>query len=443
MLLAALAGCRQESAPRRVVGRADDVETVSVKPFAMGRPDVLLLITGGTNGRLEICSCCGVMPGGLSRRSSLVASYRAVCPRTLLIDSGDVLWVDPNDVRNDFVLEAYRMFPYDALVLGDQEWAPATQRMTKLLAPGPTAYLSTTVEPGDDAPPLPLQDVLRRQWGDVKIAVVSDARRDSMLLMPERASQVRFAPPNSVAVLARGLKADGYVVVTVVHGGAEAVAAAAACPADLIVRGHTSKTDPNVLQAAGRPMVKVGGGDWVGVVAMKIAGGRITALEYRAEVLDGRWPIDDRMVSLYSAYVHAAMVQGIDRNRSSPLEYVASARCGGCHPKQHEFWKGTAHARAYAAVAGERSEKRRSCLVCHTSGMGTAGGFVSIAKTPHLANVNCQDCHRFTIAEHEAAGHKAPRVDTQMCGTCHTSLTDPMFEIDPDRMLRKVSCKGK
>jgi hypothetical protein len=59
--------------------------------------------------------------------------------------------------------------------------------------------------------------------------------------------------------------------------------------ADLVLRGHVSQSDGNLLSAGGKPLVKVGGADYVGVVAMKVSGGRITALEYRLELLDQRW----------------------------------------------------------------------------------------------------------------------------------------------------------
>jgi hypothetical protein len=66
--------------------------------------------------------------------------------------------------------------------------------------------------------------------------------------------------------------------------------------------------------------------------------------------------------------------------------------------------------------------------MCHTSGFGTEKGFYTIASTPNLANVNCQDCHRFNIKEHHQAGFKPPRPNEELCTSCHTAVTDPDFK---------------
>ena len=60
--------------------------------------------------------------------------------------------------------------------------------------------------------------------------------------------------------------------------------------------------------------------------------------------------------------------------------------------------------------------------MCHTTGFGTKSGFYTINKTPDLAGVNCQDCHRFTEAEHRKKDFTVPRLKKDVCTTCHTPL---------------------
>lgn len=450
-VLIGLEGCRDQRdprAPESPEGVGEPVETIAVPAFAMGTPDVVLLVTGGSNGRLEICSCCGIAPGGLTRRSGLAASYRAAFPRTLLLDTGDAFWVDPKDFRNDFVVQGYRLVGYDVQMLADHEWAVAPDRLRHLFTEGPVQYLSTNVVP--TPPPLGAKGprgpavvpCVLREWGAVKVAVVSDAPPDSLYIRPERRDDVQFTDPNLPARIVDRLKDEGYVVILIAHAGAEAVERiAAATRADLILRGHLTRSDGNVNTVAGKPVLKIGGADHVGAVALKVSGGRMVALEYRLEAVDDRWPIDERLKFLYESYAHAEARQALDANRDTPVEYVSSAECGKCHARQYEFWKGTSHSGAYGTLVKESKQTDSTCLVCHVSGLGLAGGFASNQKTPHLAGVNCQDCHRLNVAEHRRPGFRVPRVPQEACQVCHTPLQSPHFmDFYEDDYKTKATC---
>jgi hypothetical protein len=53
---------------------------------------------------------------------------------------------------------------------------------------------------------------------------------------------------------------------------------------------------------------------------------------------------------------------------------------------------------------------------------------MSMGATPQLANVNCQDCHVFSLKEHDTPGFKAPPIRPKTCTRCHTTTTDPSFD---------------
>ncbi|MFQ5872240.1 MAG: cytochrome c family protein [Dehalococcoidia bacterium] len=82
--------------------------------------------------------------------------------------------------------------------------------------------------------------------------------------------------------------------------------------------------------------------------------------------------------------------------------------CGKCHHVQYISWEKRPHAKAFEALKpGERIEVKRAaglrpmqdytedgkCLKCHTTGYGKPGGFVSLERTPAMANVQCESCH--------------------------------------------------
>jgi len=435
--LGLLIGCRP-GAPTQTAshGEARAPDGVAVKPFRFSNPDWVLLITGGTDGMLEVCNCAGPMPGGLARRSGLIRSYRAAFANTLLLDTGDVFWVDPADLRNDFVLKGYARIGYDVVVLGDQELAAGANRLRALTRIGGAKYLATTVTSGRGDFP---REVLYRR-GDQKLAIVSDLRRDALRFVPpQRTAELTLAKPADLADRIGRLKKAGFLVVVAAHMEADTIEdTAAACEGDLILRGHTSRSDPKVRRIGGRPVLRIGGFQTVGVVAIRAACGKIVDMDYRVEVVDTSWPLDRRLIQTYQAYAHAAMRQALDAPRRDGLVYVPSAACGRCHRRQHAAWRAGPHARAYKGLAKARRTGDPNCLMCHTTGFGVKGGFIRIEKTPGLAGVHCQNCHRHNAAEHRRKGFTVPRVTKDVCTTCHTPVTDPKFVFR--RKLPTIRC---
>jgi len=443
---------------------------VGVPPFALGTPDLVLLITGGGNGMMEVCNCSGPMPGGLARRSGLVLSYRSAFPSTFVLDAGDAFWITGDDVRNEYLLHAYRQIGYDSLVLGDQEWSASPARLRKMLSPGPMEYLSTTVglalssveraAATSSAPAssqaveggqAPLARAVKRDFGSVKLAVLCDLPRRSLLFLPnEQLRAMTFAGPEELARQARELHRDGYVVVVVCHGDDEALkvtadaclsaAGGGSCPVDLFIRGHAAKPARELLTVAGRPVVKVGGSEYVTALAMKLGpDGRIGGLEQRLEVVDQRWPIDGRLIRTYQAYCGVAMREALGAARKKGLDYVPSDQCGKCHLAQYQRWAKTEHAGAYEPLVKVKRTGDPSCLTCHTTGFGTENGFHTLQETPKLAGVNCQDCHRFDMSRHSpGSAFRPPRPAQDTCQTCHTPVTDPRFDFSAK--LPKVAC---
>jgi hypothetical protein len=435
--LALTAGCAAETAgPGGRHGTTGPLRRVAVKPFRFADPDVVLLVTGGTHGLLELCNCSGPMPGGLARRSGLVQSYRAAFPRTFVLDLGDVFWVDPNDIRNDFVLTGYAQIGYDAVVPADQEWAAGTKHLAAIAARAGTTLLSTTIA-GAPATTCP---AVTRDWPGLRLAVVADVPREVFRFVPApRVAELTFADPNALARRVRQLKRDGFAVVVAAHVDEPYLGdVIAAVDADLFLRGHTGRTDPALLRVAGKPVAKIGGSDFVGALALKVRDGRITDIDYRAELVNEAWPVDGRLLETYQAYAHAAMRQALDAERTQGLDYMPSEACGRCHIPQYNFWAKTHHARAWSTLTKVRRTSDPACVMCHTSGFGTEKGFYTIEKTPQFANVNCQDCHRFNNPEHLEKGYLFEPVTKDICTTCHTPVTSPKFDFVT--MTPKVRC---
>ena len=72
-------------------------------------------------------------------------------------------------------------------------------------------------------------------------------------------------------------------------------------------------------------------------------------------------------------------------------EYLGEKKCKKCHIKDHKTWADTKHAEAFSYLNAEQ-QKDPECVKCHTTGYGK-GGFVSVAESEDLQNVQCEQCH--------------------------------------------------
>ncbi|MEZ5339146.1 MAG: cytochrome c family protein [bacterium] len=75
-------------------------------------------------------------------------------------------------------------------------------------------------------------------------------------------------------------------------------------------------------------------------------------------------------------------------------EYVGDneKKCALCHKEQVAEWKKWPMATSYDTAKKDKAFEEK-CVRCHVTGYGEPGGFVSMEKTPKLANVQCEACH--------------------------------------------------
>jgi len=69
------------------------------------------------------------------------------------------------------------------------------------------------------------------------------------------------------------------------------------------------------------------------------------------------------------------------------------------------------------------------CIPCHVLGYSQPGGFVNGTMSPHLTNVQCENCHGMGT-QHEAFASSPHRVTSETCVKCHHGENDPEFNFD-------------
>ncbi len=119
------------------------------------------------------------------------------------------------------------------------------------------------------------------------------------------------------------------------------------------------------------------------------------------------------------------------RVSTPPPRFAGADTCKKCHPDSHAEWSTTAHAGALGTLKSIGMDTNASCLPCHTVGFGVPTGFLDEVKTPHLAGVQCENCHG-AGGDHasDPFGVVPPvlRPQAEMCGGCHSEVHHPTYE---------------
>ena len=114
------------------------------------------------------------------------------------------------------------------------------------------------------------------------------------------------------------------------------------------------------------------------------------------------------------------------------LNYVGAASCSDCHANAHQNWSQTGHAQAFETLRAIGQEKNQACVGCHTVGFGTPLGFKNEAATPHLAGVQCENCHgpggNHVANVRDVSARPKVTIAAEVCGGCHSDFHHPTFD---------------
>jgi len=124
-------------------------------------------------------------------------------------------------------------------------------------------------------------------------------------------------------------------------------------------------------------------------------------------------------------------------------DWIGTAKCGSCHPKQLASWLKTPHATTAKRFAAKPSTSPPArCLACHGTGDAPAGTAIAV-------EVGCEACHGAGAAYAEddimrnvpvaralgLADASTPALRTKLCMTCHARQTkatfDPLAPVHP------------
>ena len=159
------------------------------------------------------------------------------------------------------------------------------------------------------------------------------------------------------------------------------------------------------------------------------------------------YPADKKMAAMvekYEGWLRKHYIE-LEKNKAAKADskmvktpYVGNTKCVSCHPEIAASWKKTRHANAFATLQKKCKEYCPDCLPCHSTGSYAHDkkGFSSPSTTPHLFNVQCEECHG--AAEKHVKNPDHPygnTINAGVCILCHTTNTDQDFSFPEDRKL--------
>ena len=149
----------------------------------------------------------------------------------------------------------------------------------------------------------------------------------------------------------------------------------------------------------------------------------------------------------YNVAVKELFISNLDRMEKQKNEspYVGDVVCSGCHQNSAKIWKNSRHFNAFKTLEEKNKHFDPECLECHVVGLKPfeitqektkkfnkfkgAKGFLSPQSTPHLKNVQCENCHGPSRAHLANSKIHPPIKDPKStCIICHHGSHSPMFD---------------
>jgi len=380
-------------------------------------PRAVLAITGELDGYIEPCGCTGKenQKGGLSRRQNFLDALRKAGWPVVAVDLGSQVkrFGRQAEVKYQSIADGLRQMGYSGIGFGPADLQlPAEELVAAVASVGtePTPFLSANVGLlGLDANITPRFRVV--EIGGLRVgitAVLGDSKAGGI-----RNDAVEIAPAESalgkIAALLQQGNCDHQVLLSWATPEETRSLAAAYPQFDIVVTAGGADEPPALLPdlPSGGRLVELGHKGMYAVAIGFFPDNADQPLRSQRVPLDARWGEARDMIQLLASYQRQLESLGLEglglsaMRHPSGRRFAGSAACSDCHATAYEVWEGSSHASALTTL--EEQDPRRDgdpeCLSCHVVGWAPQrfepfeGGFLSVAKTPHLAHNGCENCH--------------------------------------------------
>lgn len=240
---------------------------------------VVILYTNNTNGNLTQCDCDEVSYGGVARRKHIIDSVRHYHPYVLLFDAGDILDAFGfRPLQDSLVLTLYSKMKYDAINIGDQEFANGETYFRKHILESDLPLLSSSIKIQNQ---FLTRKYINKTVAGITFGIIGYTPEAAFEYSPKR-NELSLAFEEDLSALTDSLKPTADFIILLSQAGFEKdIELAQKYPfVDLIIGGHSQIELQNAYRQGETLILQAGGnGQHIGILEMTIRDKKI--IDYR------------------------------------------------------------------------------------------------------------------------------------------------------------------
>ncbi len=408
---------------------------VSSQPRS-GAQHVTLIYSGNMNGELEPCGCSeGGDFGGVKRRATQLASLRQDNTALVVISTGGLVAHESTQdrLRSEYLLKGLATMNYDAVAVQWQDVAFGTQFISAV----PLPWVASNWQAGEFAK----ARIIERAGVLLEFFSWLDPEQDPAAKMQATAAKVSADTHGLLESLKAAKSAGRVTLLSTAYPLEQIKNILPLTDVDVLLIQSAHEVYGEPQQLGGTLVLQPGSrGMRLGRVDLELAGNHIKTFKHEVIPLPKSVPDAAYLSAWYDEYNSRVKEEYLKRSairkalRSGDSPYAGADVCAQCHQSAHQIWLGSEHAKAFGDLEAVGKSFDPDCIKCHTVGFERDGGFIDLAMSGNLVNVQCENCHGAGQA-HVAAGGTQPLgnkgwAPQQMCAQCHVDSHSPDFNFE-------------
>ena len=399
---------------------------------------ITIVFTTKNDGTLEDCDCEHNCQGGLPERMTLLTELRAELERFILVDGGDFFTTMGRQRKDEYVIQAYESFGYDAITIGEQEFVNGWPFFQKKCLNSNLKLISANLVDKSSGRLL-ANPYLIKKIDAIRVGIIGIASSSVFQFVPEqKISQLGIRPYLTTlkSIMSRTRsKANVWILLAQLTQDEVAEVAREIQGIDVIVQGHSGFLAGDAYrQINGKVVVNAGvEGQYVGRLDLQLNERKqIIDFDVNLICINNEIFEDDQVGRLTDAYFQELrLLDKLVGPRAKGMPIYGADFCRHCHVLEYDQWKNSKHARAFLSLTTSGKKVELECTSCHSTGSIAKTAGLDPMTAPEMQNVQCEACHIYNVDQIDPATEEhLDSVTAASCRTCHVKQYSPDFDFE-------------